>query len=30
MKAFDNFINGKFVRSSGEKRIEVTNPATGG
>jgi len=29
MKAFDNFINGKFVRSSGEKRIEVINPATG-
>jgi lactaldehyde dehydrogenase / glycolaldehyde dehydrogenase len=29
MKAFDNFINGRFVRSHGEKRIDVINPATG-
>jgi len=29
MRAFDNFINGKFVPSSSEKRVEVINPATG-
>lgn len=29
MKDFDNFINGKFVPSSGSQRIEVKNPATG-
>ncbi|HUV95918.1 MAG TPA: aldehyde dehydrogenase [Acidobacteriaceae bacterium] len=29
MKNFENFINGKFVASSGNQRIEVKNPATG-
>ncbi len=29
MQDYDNFINGKFVPSSGSDRIEVTNPATG-
>lgn len=29
MKAFDNFINGEFVPSNSEKRVEVMNPATG-
>jgi lactaldehyde dehydrogenase/glycolaldehyde dehydrogenase len=29
MRNYDNFINGKFVPSSGADRIEVTNPSTG-
>ena len=29
MKAFENFIHGKFAPSSGENRVEVKNPATG-
>jgi len=29
MTNYDNFINGKFVPSSGSERIEVTNPSTG-
>ncbi len=29
MKNFENFINGKFVPSSGSGRIDVMNPATG-
>jgi lactaldehyde dehydrogenase/glycolaldehyde dehydrogenase len=29
MKSYENFINGKFVASSGKDRIDVTNPATG-
>ena len=29
MKNFENFINGKFVPSDGNNRIEVRNPATG-
>ena len=29
MQNYDNFINGKFVPSSGTNRIEVTNPSTG-
>jgi lactaldehyde dehydrogenase/glycolaldehyde dehydrogenase len=29
VKTFENFINGKFVSSSSDQRIEVTNPATG-
>ena len=29
MKHFENFINGKFVASSGSDRIEVKNPSTG-
>jgi lactaldehyde dehydrogenase/glycolaldehyde dehydrogenase len=29
MMDFENFINGKFVASSGGERIEVKNPATG-
>ena len=29
MKAFENFINGKFVPSNGGGRVEVLNPATG-
>ena len=29
MKNFENFIDGKFVASSGGERIEVKNPATG-
>jgi lactaldehyde dehydrogenase/glycolaldehyde dehydrogenase len=29
MQNYDNFINGKFVPSSGANRIEVTNPSTG-
>src|ERR1041385_1802102 len=28
MKAYQNFINGRFVSSSGGKTIEVSNPAT--
>ena len=29
MQNYDNFINGRFVPSSGTNRIEVTNPSTG-
>jgi lactaldehyde dehydrogenase/glycolaldehyde dehydrogenase len=29
MPDYDNFINGKFVPSSGKDRIEVMNPSTG-
>jgi lactaldehyde dehydrogenase/glycolaldehyde dehydrogenase len=29
MQNFDNFINGRFVSSSGKDRITVTNPSTG-
>jgi lactaldehyde dehydrogenase/glycolaldehyde dehydrogenase len=29
MKNFENFINGRFVPSQSDQRIEVTNPATG-
>ena len=29
MRNYDNFINGRFVPSSGADRIEVTNPSTG-
>jgi lactaldehyde dehydrogenase/glycolaldehyde dehydrogenase len=29
MRNYDNFVNGKFVPSSGTGRIEVTNPSTG-
>ena len=29
MKTLENFINGRFVSSSGSQRIDVTNPATG-
>jgi lactaldehyde dehydrogenase/glycolaldehyde dehydrogenase len=29
MKNFDNFIDGKFVASTGNQRIEVRNPSTG-
>jgi len=29
MKSFDNFINGRFVPSAGDQRIEVRNPSTG-
>ena len=29
MQEYHNFINGKFVPSSGKIRIEVTNPSTG-
>jgi lactaldehyde dehydrogenase / glycolaldehyde dehydrogenase len=29
MRAYENFINGRFVVSSGEERIQVSNPATG-
>ena len=29
MQDYQNFINGKFVASSGKDRIEVTNPSTG-
>jgi lactaldehyde dehydrogenase/glycolaldehyde dehydrogenase len=29
MRNYDNFINGRFVPSSGAGRIEVTNPSTG-
>jgi len=29
MKNFENFINGRFVPSEGNQRIEVKNPATG-
>ena len=29
MRNYDNFINGRFVPSSGTSRIEVTNPSTG-
>ena len=29
MKTLENFINGRFVSSSGGQRIDVTNPATG-
>jgi lactaldehyde dehydrogenase/glycolaldehyde dehydrogenase len=29
MRNYDNFIDGKFVPSSGADRIEVTNPSTG-
>ena len=29
MQNYDNFINGKFVPSSGTNRIEVNNPSTG-
>jgi lactaldehyde dehydrogenase/glycolaldehyde dehydrogenase len=29
MPSYQNFINGKFVVSSGKDRIEVTNPSTG-
>jgi lactaldehyde dehydrogenase/glycolaldehyde dehydrogenase len=29
MRHYENFINGKFVSSSGGDRIEVTNPSTG-
>ena len=29
MPHYDNFINGKFVPSSGTNRIEVKNPSTG-
>jgi lactaldehyde dehydrogenase / glycolaldehyde dehydrogenase len=29
VKTFENFINGRFVASSGSQRIEVKNPSTG-
>ena len=30
MKNFENFVNGRFVPSGGNQRIEVNNPSTGG